>query len=197
MLSPKTETSELILRARTGSGSALGQLLGGYREYLLRVAGDRIDSGLRPKMAASDIVQGSLLAATRQFQQFRGETEQEFRAWLVRILTNQLVDGLRRFTEAEKRRADREVTHGDSILRRTADAAETPSRQMCLQEDATKLIEAIDSLPQEQRSVVHARYLDGQTFVQIGDRLNMPVTTCRRFWLDAIETIGRIMGTES
>lgn len=196
MLIPDSEASQLIRRARTGSDSALGQLLGGYREYLLRIAGERIDSGVRPKMAASDVVQGSLLVAIREFQQFRGNTEREFRTWLVRILTSRLVDGLRRFTQTEKRRTDRELVHVDSILNRTAASEETPSQKMSLQEDATKLLAVIDTLPPDQRRVVHGRYLDGLTFAQIGDRLSIPVTTCRRHWLDAIQTISRIMKIE-
>lgn len=190
------EKADLILHARQGSASSLGNLLDTYREYLLRTANRRIGNDLRVRLAPSDIVQESLLIAAREFQEFRGKTDSELRAWLLRIMTNQLVDGVRRFVEAERRRADREVKRGDSALRRTADAGESPSRLASLHEEATRLIESIDSLPEALREVVQARYLEDLTFVQIADRLAIPVTTCRRRWLEAVEAIRQSMGIE-
>jgi len=194
---PAADVSHLIRRIRDGSDSALGPLLNGYREYLLRIATDRIGSGVRPKMAPSDVVQGSMLAATRDIKQFRGHTENQFRTWLVSILTNQIIDGLRRFTEAEKRRTDRELTRGNNVVRGIADAGDSPSQLASLQDDAAKLLSVIQSLPDQQQAIVHAHYLEGQTFVEIGRRLEIPVTTCRRHWLDAIESISRQMETDS
>lgn len=188
---PAPEVDQLIRRVRGGSASALGTLLDRYREYLLRIADERIESGLRPKMAASDVVQGSLLIASERIRQFRGGTEQQFRAWLVSILTSQLIDGLRRFTEAEKRRADRELKRGDSLLKRTAARDVSPSQAASLHEEAAQLLESIQSLGQPQRDIVQARYLEGLTFGQIADRLSIPVTTCRRYWLEALDAIGQ------
>lgn len=196
MPTQRTDADPLIRRAREGSGSALGELLGLYHEYLLRIADNRIDSDLRPKLAPSDVVQASLMVATRDFGQFRGESENELRGWLTRIVTSQLVDGLRRFVEAEKRRASREVNHGDSILRRMAGSGESPSRVASLHEDASRLLSTIEQLPEDLRQVVQAKYLEGQTFAQIAKRLKIPVTTCRRRWLEAVETIGRTVGIE-
>lgn len=193
MSTPGAEVSQLIERVRAGSDSALGSLLNSYREYLLRVANDRIEPTLRPKMAPSDIVQGSLLTATKQFAAFRGHTEQQFRTWLLAILSTQLIDGLRRFTETEKRNADRELANGHSVLRRAQTSAESPSHQVSLQEDAANLLDAIQSLPKQQRDVVLARYLEDLPFAHIGSRLNLSETTCRRLWLDATESLARRM----
>lgn len=190
---PGAEVTELIQRVRAGSDSALGSLLSSYREYLLRIATDRIQSGLRPKMTPSDVVQGSLLAATKHFANFHGDNEQQFRTWLVTILTSQLIDGLRRFTEAEKRRADREVTRSEDLLNPDA-AVDSFSRPANLQDDAERLLEVIQMLPEQQRDIVHARYLEGLTFIEISDRLSLPVTTCRRLWLDAIDVIAQATG---
>lgn len=190
------EVSQLIQQVRSGSDSKLGPLLDSYRQYLLRIANDRIESTMRPKMAASDIVQGSLLIATRQFSAFRGNSEQQFRTWLLSILTSQLIDGLRRFTETEKRKADRELANGQSILRKTETKHESPSQLASLQEEATRLLDAIHSLPAQQRDVVLARYMEHLPFAKIGARLNLSETTCRRLWLDATESIARQLDPE-
>ena len=189
--------TELIERARNGSGSSLGTLLDAYRAFLLRIAARGIAPELQAHLAPSDIVQGSLLIAARDFGQFRGDTENELRAWLIKIVTSQTVDGLRRFVSAEKRRSDREVSHGDSVLKQTAAADETPSCLASLHEDAARLVESIESLSSELRDVVQARYLEELTFAQISERLAIPVTTCRRRWLEAVDAIREQMGIDS
>jgi RNA polymerase sigma-70 factor (ECF subfamily) len=191
---PVADAGQLIRRARAGSNSALGTLLNGYRAYLLHFANQRVEPGLRPKLAASDIVQGSMLVATREFQNFRGDSEAEFRAWLLQIVNSQLIDGLRRFLDAEKRRSDRDPSAGDTELKRIADAADSPSRLASLEEEAAALLTSIQSLPDEVRMVVQARYLEGLTFAEVAERLKIPVTTCRRRWLEGIESIGQRMG---
>ncbi len=190
------EPTEQMRQARNGCASSLGELLDGYRTYLLRIATRRIAPELRTRLAPSDVVQGSLLIAARDFQQFRGGTEGELRAWLVRIVSSQLVDGLRRFVLTEKRRADQPFRRGDSALQQTVDHGESPSRLASLQEEAVRLIEAIESLPKELREVVQARYLEDLTFPQIATRTGVPVTTCRRRWLEAVEEIRQRMGIE-
>lgn len=193
---PSAEASQLILQARAGSDSALGILLDGYRAYLLGIANERVAPVLRPRLAASDIVQGSMLVATREFQQFRGASEAEFRAWLLQIVSSQMIDGYRRFVRAEKRNAARDASASDSVLDGIADVGDSPSRLATLGEETARLLESIQSLPDDVRDVVQARYLEGLLFRQIAERLNLPVTTCRRLWLEGLETIGVRMGTE-
>src|SRR5690242_11512207 len=81
-----------IISARQGSFTALGQLLDHYRDYLLRVASDQLQSDLAPKLGASDIVQETFLDAARAFPNFVGGTDGELRAWLRQILLNKLRD---------------------------------------------------------------------------------------------------------
>lgn len=196
MNEPCIEATALILQARDGCGSSLGILLDGYRAYLLRIITCRIAPDLRARLAPSDVVQGSLLVAARDFQQFRGDTESELRAWLLRIVTSQLVDGLRRFVNTEKRRSERQFRRGDSALTQTAEKGESPSRLASLHEEAVRLVESIESLPDELRKVVQSRYLEDLTFPQIAARMEIPVTTCRRRWLEAVDMIRQRMGIE-
>jgi len=186
----------LIAQARTGCSDSLGKLLDGYRHLLLRIANESVGDNLRPKMPPSDMVQGSLLIATRDFQKFRGDSENELRAWLIRILSTRLSSGMRRFLDSEKRRVDREVDGGIGVARQTPDPAESPSDVLSMQEETARLLGSIQALPEELREIVQARYLEGKTFVEISEQLNLPVTTCRRRWLDAVEAIGLAIDPE-
>ena len=67
-------------------------------------------AGLHGKVAASDLVQETLLEAGRDFAHFGGHTRHELLGWLRRILLNNLADANRRYLYAEKREAGREVS---------------------------------------------------------------------------------------
>src|SRR5436190_19888330 len=97
------EWAELVDRARAGSDEALGQLLEGFRPFLLQMAEEDIGSGLRPKAGASDLVQQSFLEAQRDFKSFRGMSREEALAWLRHILQNNLLDLARRYNATDKR----------------------------------------------------------------------------------------------
>ena len=62
---------ELLRRARTGDGPALGALLEGYRAYLTLLARLQIDGRLRGKADPADLVQETFLEAHRSFPGFR------------------------------------------------------------------------------------------------------------------------------
>ena len=65
---------ELLTRAKSGSAEALGQLVEVNQNYLLLIANQEVDSNLQAKLGASDVVQETLAAAHRNFQQFEGES---------------------------------------------------------------------------------------------------------------------------
>ena len=73
----------LIDSARQGSREALGQLLEGYREYLLNQARHALSPYLRSKVGASELVQETLLAALQKFPDFKGCTDKELAGWLA------------------------------------------------------------------------------------------------------------------
>ena len=61
----------------------------------------------------SDIVQHTLMDATRGLPEFRGETEAEFEAWMSRLLERNILQSVRRHT-ADKRDVRREVIDQES-----------------------------------------------------------------------------------
>ena len=70
----------------------------GYRPYLRLLAQIQFDGRLQGKVDASDIVQETLLKAHQARDQFQGQSGPEMAAWLREILTNTLIDTVRRFT---------------------------------------------------------------------------------------------------
>ena len=74
--------SRLIAKARNGDREATAELLDGYRNYLHLLAQMQFDKTLKSKIDASDVVQEACLAACRDFQMFRGQSEHELLGWL-------------------------------------------------------------------------------------------------------------------
>jgi RNA polymerase sigma-70 factor, ECF subfamily len=73
-----------------------------YREYLVLLARLQCDPRWQRLMDPSDLAQQTLLKAHENFGQFRGGSEAELLGWLRRILTNQLVDAVRKLHREEK-----------------------------------------------------------------------------------------------
>ena len=94
--------NKLLVAARSGDDQARGKLLERYRPYLYAIALEELDSELRVKRDASDLVQDSLLEAHRGFSDFEGVSEEELRHWLRRILGNNMVDAVRHFRGAKR-----------------------------------------------------------------------------------------------
>jgi RNA polymerase sigma-70 factor (ECF subfamily) len=145
-----------LTAARAGSAGALGELLEGFRPYLLLVANGEIDAGLRAKHAPSDAVQETLLAAQQGFAQFRGETAEELAGWLRRILRNHVIDAGRHF-RADKRDIDREVPLDDDDSRHnlpeTLSAPEQPPDQLLIADEDAARVHAVLDLKQANAPV--------------------------------------------
>src|SRR4051812_32164120 len=108
-LRAEDELDSLVEAARLGDGEALGRALEPLRQYLLLVANEELDSDLRAKAGASDLVQETFLGAHRDIASFRGRTEREWRLWLRGILLPLVANHRRHYRSLAKRDLEREV----------------------------------------------------------------------------------------
>jgi RNA polymerase sigma-70 factor (ECF subfamily) len=179
--------------ARGGSAEALGRLLEGCRQYLLLVANEELPPDLRPKVAASDLVQDTFVKAHEHFAQFRGARPDELLAWLRRILLNDLATCGRRYYETDKRQLSREVPLADTprahLQNVLASEAESPRAQLLAQEKADALDRALGQLPEHYRNAILWRTRDELPFEEIGRRLGRSERAARKLWVRAVERL--------
>src|SRR5262245_10063846 len=155
-----------------------GQTLERFRAYLRLLARLHLDARLRGKLDPSDVVQQTLLQAYRGLDQFQGGTDAERAAWLRRILANNLALAARAFAR-ERRNVAREQPLEAALDESSARlqawlAAEqsSPSERAERHEEALRLAEALEQLPEAQREALVLQHWQGRSLAEIGERLD-------------------------
>lgn len=192
----------LIADARHGGNEPLGRLLELYRNYLAILATTQINPRLRRRMAPSDLVQETMLAAHRDFGKFRGSSEREFLGWLRQILINSLHHAVEVHLKAKKRDVrcevsieqvsaalDRSVVRFENVL---ADRGPSPSVPIRQRERSVALANQLARLKPHFRDVIVLRNLQGLSFDEVAARMNRKPGTVRMMWLRAIDKFKEI-----
>jgi RNA polymerase sigma-70 factor (ECF subfamily) len=182
---------QLLEAARAGSTEALGQVLEDCRHYLLLVANEGLESDLRAKAGASDLVQDTFLEAQQAFVRFQGTSERDLLAWLRQILLHNLANFRRRYRQTEQRQVVREVSldAADRLRGLLQADASSPSSQAIRHEEAEALRQAIERLPEHYREVILLRHREQCPFEEIGRRLGRSPDAARMLWWRAFERL--------
>lgn len=176
-----------MARARGGSHSAVGRLIEGFRDYLLLVAQRTVPAELRPKLGPSDVVQETFLEAQADFAEFRGETEQEFQAWLRAILRHNLAGLVRGYLGTAQRDVRREISLEENAQSFQLVAGdETPSAILSALEEAELVEQALSRLPREYQQAITLRNWEQLSFAEIGERLARSEEAARKLWSRAV-----------
>jgi RNA polymerase sigma-70 factor (ECF subfamily) len=153
-----------------------------YRQYLVLLADRQLDSRLRGKLDASDVVQQTLLEAHQNQEQFRGTHEAELIAWLRKILANNLLDAMRGLRR-EKRDVAREQSLNAAIEQSSVrlerwldDKQSSPSQNLARQEEAVQLANTMSRLPDAQREALILKNWHGWTVAEIAQHMGRTST---------------------
>ncbi len=188
--------SGVLARARAGDSNALGQLLLWYTNYLTILASTQLDRRLRRRLNPSDIVQEAMLAAHRDFREFRGQSQGEFLGWLRTILIHTLHRSFTAHLKVEKRDVRREVSI-DEMSHRLEESAgnlaamlpgtvQSPSAPMQARERSVELANELGKLKPHYRDVIVFRVLQGLSFEEIAERMDRSAGAVRMLWLRAL-----------
>lgn len=190
---------QLFRQARGGGADALGELLESYRGYLRVLAGTQVSRRLAQRMSPSDIVQETMLAAHRDFQEFRGDCANQFTAWLRTILARNLFRAIERHLKAEKRDLRREIsintvcrqldTSSCAIAGLLQSPIATASSIVSQEEETLRVYDLLAQLPDDYREVITLRNLHSLRFEVIAEQMGRSSTAVRLLWLRAIRRL--------
>ncbi len=192
--------AELIELARGGDAGSRDRLFEMCRNYLALVARSQVETWLRVKVDASDLVQQTMLEAHRDFERFEGGSEQEWLAWLRGILKHNAADFVRQYRGTAKRQARREVRFRDPADSRSPGAPEpaaddaTPSQEFLQLDNELRVTAAVAELSLDYREVIVLRNLQRLSFNEVAQRMGRSRPAVQMLWMRAIKKLQEAMG---
>jgi RNA polymerase sigma-70 factor (ECF subfamily) len=196
----QTDTEFLLILAKAGYSPALVRLLERYRRTLAEQARGQIGRRLRVKLDVEDLLQEVSLEACRDIGKFRGNTEREFLRWLRSILDAILLNQVRHYCGTARRNLQKErrlAEAADSTMGLEADpvAPDTsPSQRAVKHERASRLEEAIETLPALYREVIVLRHLEGLSFAEVARRMDRTEDGVKNMWVRALRRLRGLLG---
>ncbi|MDT3685101.1 MAG: RNA polymerase sigma factor [Pseudorhodoplanes sp.] len=146
---------ELTRRARDRDEAAIRALMQRYNRRLFRIA----RGVLRNDAEAEDVVQEAYVRAFTRLAEFRGDSS--FGTWISRIAYNEALGRLRRQRSMTDLSVLDHSKQADIIPFPSMTTATDPERTMAQREIQKLLESAIDDLPEDFRSVLISRAVEG------------------------------------
>jgi RNA polymerase sigma-70 factor (ECF subfamily) len=177
---------ELVRRVQRGEREAFDVLVLKYQYKVVKLVARYVSE----PSDAHDIAQETFLKAYRAIRKFRGDSA--FYTWIYRIAINTaknyLVAQSRRplHTDIEQQPID-QLDEGPSHLTLKENA--TPENLLLRDEIEETVFRAIDDLPEDLRTAITLRELEGLSYEEIAQAMNCPVGTVRSRIFRAREAI--------
>jgi RNA polymerase sigma-70 factor (ECF subfamily) len=156
------------------------------RKYQHKVIG-LVSRYVRTHAECEDISQESFIRAWRAIGSFRGDSA--FYTWLYKIAVNtaknHLVAKGRRPPSSDIDADDAEFMSGGERMHDNA----TPEREMMRQEIEQSVFSTVQALPEELRTAITLREVDGLSYDEIAEAMGCPIGTVRSRIFRAREAI--------
>jgi len=176
---------QLVERAQRGDKQAFELLVIKYQRKLARL----LSQFIRDSAEVEDVAQETFIKAYRSLSSFRGDSA--FYTWLYRIGIN----AAKNFLVAQKRRAsatsngfdieDAENFEEASQLREL----DTPESELMSKQIAQTVHQTLHELPEELRTAITLREIEGLSYEEIANAMNCPTGTVRSRIFRAREAI--------
>ena len=175
---------ELVARAQRGDKKAFELLVVKYQRKLARL----LSRFIRDASEVEDVTQEAFIKAYRALPSFRGDSA--FYTWLYRIgintAKNYLVSLGRRaptVTGVDSEEAEG-IEEGDQLR-----DLNTPENQLMSRQLADTVNQALQELPEELRTAITLREIDGMSYEEIAQIMSCPIGTVRSRIFRAREAI--------
>jgi len=187
-MSDRQSDLDLVTRAQEGDKRAFDLLVIKYQQKVASL----ISRYMRDPSEIKDVAQEAFLKAYRALPGFRGESA--FYTWLYRITINTV----KNYLVAQGRRppgddVEAEVAEQMGMGGRLREVG-TPESHLLSMEIAQTVQRALDELPEDLRTAIVLRELEGLSYEEIATAMECPIGTVRSRIFRAREAIDKRLG---
>lgn len=183
----KPSDLELVQRVQSGDKKSFDILVLKYQHKVIHL----VLRYVHDPATAQDVAQEAFIKAYRGLKNFRGDSA--FYTWLYRIAINTaknyLVSQSRRLPDTDIDADEAEQFGGESALKEYA----TPEREMLTEEIQRVVNQAIENLPEDLRTAIMLRELEGMSYEEIAVTMECPIGTVRSRIFRARESIDKVL----
>jgi RNA polymerase sigma-70 factor (ECF subfamily) len=181
----KTSDLDLVKRVQAGDKKAFDVLVLKYQHKIVNL----VSRYVHDPHTAQDVAQEAFIKAYKGLARFRGDSA--FYTWLYRIAINTaknyLVAQGRRTPTTDVDAQEAEQFGGESALKEYA----SPERQLLSEEIEKTVFDAIEALPDDLRTAITLRELEGMSYEEIAEAMDCPIGTVRSRIFRAREAIDK------
>jgi RNA polymerase sigma-70 factor (ECF subfamily) len=177
----------LVRRVQSGDKGAFDALVRKYQHKLVKL----VMRYVRNPAEAEDIAQEAFIKAYRALPQFRGDSA--FYTWLYRIAINTAKNAVvsRDRSPIEYNIDRNDATDESYDMQGRMKDSETPEGLVLTDEIRSTVNAAIEALPEDLKTAIVLRELDGLSYEEIAAAMDCPVGTVRSRIFRAREAIDR------
>lgn len=165
--------ADLVKRVQAGDTVAFDILVQKYQHKVINLVGRFVSD----QAECQDIAQDAFIKAFRAIGSFRGDSQ--FYTWLYRIATNTAKNHLASRARKSPNYAvdvdDAEHYEGESGLKEYAN----PENLLLTDEIKATIFRAIENLPDDLKSAITLREIDGLSYEEIAEVMDCPIGTVR------------------
>jgi len=184
-MSERSVDQKLVLQVQKGDKAAFDLLVRKYQHKVAKL----VSRYVRDRGEVEDVAQEAFIKAYRAIGGFRGDSA--FYTWLYRIAVNTA----KNYLDSQGRRppsSDMEIDGAELIdageaLREQA----SPEHSLLTDEIAGTVSRVIESLPQDLRTAITLREIEGMSYEEIAQVMDCPIGTVRSRIFRAREAIDK------
>lgn len=171
-MSEDASDEQLVARAQAGDDRAFDLLVRKYQHKVVKLTARYVNPA-----DAQDVAQEAFIKAYRALHGFKGNSA--FYTWLYRISINTAKNHL---VARSRRPASQDIDVADAELYGHTERFsehDTPEALLESEEIRNTVIHAIQTLPEDLRTAIMLRELEGMTYEDIAQTMECPVGTVR------------------
>jgi RNA polymerase sigma-70 factor (ECF subfamily) len=185
-MSLQDSDKQLVLRVQKGDKRAFDLLVLKHQHKIMSLVSRYVDMGEVP-----DVTQEAFIKAYRALKNFRGDSQ--FYTWLYRIAVNTAKNYL---VTQGRRPPTQDIDVNDAEHYSSAGSLKdiaTPESIIARDQLKQVVFAAIEQLPDELRTAIRLRELEGMSYEEIGEVMDCPIGTVRSRIFRARESIDKAM----